>query len=61
MQILDGKAACIRSVPPQQLGVYFADFEKQGKPLEVAVTIGMIRMLHSQHKFLGRFTSMSSV
>lgn len=40
MQIFDGKTACIRSVPPQQLGVYFADFEKQGKPLEVAVTIG---------------------
>lgn len=40
MQIFDGKTAGIRSVPPQQLGTYFTDLEKHGKPLPVAVAIG---------------------
>jgi UbiD family decarboxylase len=40
MQILDGKTAGIRSVPPQQLGVYFMDQESRGKPLPVAITVG---------------------
>ncbi len=40
MQIFDGKIAGMRSVPPQHLAVYFAEAEKQGKPLEVAVTVG---------------------
>ena len=38
MQIFDNHTAGFRAM--QQIGVYFVDLEKQGQPLEVAVTIG---------------------
>jgi 4-hydroxy-3-polyprenylbenzoate decarboxylase/2,5-furandicarboxylate decarboxylase 1 len=40
MQIFDGKTAGVLCVPPQQLGVYFADAEARGESLEVAVALG---------------------
>lgn len=40
MQIYDGKSAGILSVPPQHIGVYFAEMEAAGKPLPLAVAIG---------------------
>jgi 4-hydroxy-3-polyprenylbenzoate decarboxylase/2,5-furandicarboxylate decarboxylase 1 len=40
IQIFDGKTAGVRSVIPHHLAVYFASAEKQGKPLELAITIG---------------------
>jgi UbiD family decarboxylase len=40
MQIFDSKHAGVLSVPPQHLGVYFAEAEAEDQPLEVAVAIG---------------------
>jgi 2,5-furandicarboxylate decarboxylase 1 len=40
MQIFDRQLAGMVSVPPQHLGVYFAEAEARGEPLDVAVTIG---------------------
>lgn len=40
MQIFDGQTAGLRSVAPQHLAVYYAEAEKRGVPLEVAVTVG---------------------
>jgi 4-hydroxy-3-polyprenylbenzoate decarboxylase/2,5-furandicarboxylate decarboxylase 1 len=40
MQIYDSKTAGMLSVPPQHLGVYYAEAEARGAPLEVAVTLG---------------------
>ncbi len=40
VQIFDGKTAGVRSVLPQHLGAYYAEAEKRGEPLPVALTIG---------------------
>jgi 2,5-furandicarboxylate decarboxylase 1 len=40
IQIFDDQTACIRSVVPQHLAVYYADAEKRQEPLEVAITVG---------------------
>jgi 4-hydroxy-3-polyprenylbenzoate decarboxylase/2,5-furandicarboxylate decarboxylase 1 len=40
IQIFDDHTACIRSVAPQHLAVYYSDAEKRGEPLEVAITVG---------------------
>lgn len=40
IQIFDDHTACIRSVAPQHLAVYYNDAEKRGEPLEVAFTVG---------------------
>lgn len=40
MQIFDSKHAGVLSVPPQHLGVYFAEAESSDQPLDVAVVIG---------------------
>lgn len=40
MQIHDDTHAGVMSVPPQHLGVYFAEAEAEGKNLPVAITIG---------------------
>src|ERR1044071_2615766 len=40
IQIFDDHTACIRSVAPQHLAVYYNDAEKRSEPLEVAITVG---------------------
>jgi 4-hydroxy-3-polyprenylbenzoate decarboxylase/2,5-furandicarboxylate decarboxylase 1 len=40
MQVFDGKTAGIWCEPPQHLGIYFAEAEARGEPLQVAVTLG---------------------
>jgi 2,5-furandicarboxylate decarboxylase 1 len=40
MQLFDQRTLGIMSVPPQQIGVYFAELEKEGKSLPLAVAIG---------------------
>lgn len=40
MQVLDSTTAILFSLPPQHLGVYFADFESGGNALPVAVALG---------------------
>jgi 4-hydroxy-3-polyprenylbenzoate decarboxylase/2,5-furandicarboxylate decarboxylase 1 len=40
MQVFDGKTLGILSVPPQQIGVYFQEFEARGESLPLAVAIG---------------------
>lgn len=40
MQVFDPKHAGVLSVPPQHLGVYFAEAESADRPLDVAVAIG---------------------
>jgi 2,5-furandicarboxylate decarboxylase 1 len=40
VQIFDGQTAGVRTVAPAHLAVYFADAEKEKRPLEFAITIG---------------------
>jgi 4-hydroxy-3-polyprenylbenzoate decarboxylase/2,5-furandicarboxylate decarboxylase 1 len=41
MQIHDARHAGVLSVPPQHLGVYFQEFEADGRPLPMAVALGV--------------------
>jgi 2,5-furandicarboxylate decarboxylase 1 len=41
MQFRDARETGIRSMPPQHLGMMYAKAEKRGRPLEVAVALGL--------------------